>query len=108
MTAADGPWDPGLQLERTTLAWQRTALLALVAGCAAAKLTWGRCGAAMALIVLLLACSATVAPLAARRHSRAHAALIDGRPLPGGALIAYTSAAVLLGGALAVACSLEL
>lgn len=103
MSAIDGPWDPGLQLERTSLAWRRTALLVLVAACAAAKLTWGGGGPVLLVIALLVVCSASLVPLAARRHRRCHAALTALRPLPGGGLIAYTSAAVLLGGALMLA-----
>lgn len=64
--AADG----GLALERTALAWQRTALAIAVAGVAVGRYTLEAAGAfavAAAVVGVLLACAAAL--LSARRYS---------------------------------------
>jgi uncharacterized membrane protein YidH (DUF202 family) len=79
--SGDAPFDPGLQPERTLLAWRRTALALGVAAVAAAAFAY-------------LA--------AALRYRRTHAALTAAARLPGDgaalAAVAATAAMFALGG----------
>jgi putative membrane protein len=106
---SSAPVDPGLQVERTALAWRRTGIAVLVGSLIglrvlAPQLGWGSvvCGVAgSALAAILLWASA-------RRHRRVHAALTDAGSgelpgeLPGGALLVVVAAAAVLLGALAL------
>lgn len=107
----DGPWDPGLQPERTALAWQRTGLALVVASLVAVRdgaLSGGPAGVA----VLVPALAAALCGLAVVRLSRTEldarvAALQAGAPLPppvatgaaasGVLLLAAATVGVLLG-----------
>jgi uncharacterized membrane protein YidH (DUF202 family) len=105
------PFDPGLQPERTALAWRRTAL-ALVAGSLlglrALPTLLGSAGLVMAAagVILALAVLAT----AHRRYRRVHRILTAGPadpdrpvPLPGGALPALVAALTACAGLAALA-----
>lgn len=79
-----GSWDPGLQNERTALAWTRTGLALVVGVCVMARLALERVGAVT--VVLLLV----------GRYGGAHRALTARSPLPDGRLPAAVVAVVLL------------
>jgi uncharacterized membrane protein YidH (DUF202 family) len=97
--SAERPFDPGLQPERTLLAWQRTALALAVGSVAGARLALPVLGAVAVGVGVLGAAAALSAYLAAGvRYRRSHHALVTGESLPGGAvpLLALTAAAVLI------------
>lgn len=99
----DEPYDPGLQPERTALAWRRTSLALVAAALGALKVTWGLSPlwASIASGVALVA-AAWILALANRRYRRTHRALTAGQEaLPGdgvlpGATAALSAAAGLL------------
>ncbi|GAA0516403.1 hypothetical protein GCM10011581_46310 [Saccharopolyspora subtropica] len=101
-TPPRSPWDPGLQLERTTLAWLRTTL-AFVVGMIVLLRLLGHANAVAAVV-----CGVLTLPLAAvvvfwlvwRRHVLGDRCLRARQPLPGGALPAAVAALSVL-----VACS---
>jgi uncharacterized membrane protein YidH (DUF202 family) len=97
---AQRPFDPGLQPERTLLAWRRTALALAVGSVAGARLALPVLGALAVGVGIVGAIAALSAYLAASvRYRRSHHALVAGEPLPGGAvpLAALTGAAALIG-----------
>lgn len=97
--------DPGLQLERTALAWRRTALALMIGPVAAARLlapergVWAALAAAGGLVVAV-----GVAVLASRRH-RTQARVMSGaaspHDLPGGLLLVLTAVVLVAGGVVA-------
>lgn len=77
MTRPSGVFDPGLQLERTALAWNRTALALLVGAVASARLTlhgWGP--ASLLLAGLGTVAAGGVALWARRRYRQSHHRLL--------------------------------
>src|SRR3546814_12788303 len=69
MSSPDSPgWDPGLQNERTTLAWVRTALSFVAAGTLAGKQT-GAGVTFAALVMASLAAAAVMVVTAERRYA---------------------------------------
>jgi len=98
-------FDPGLQVERTALAWRRTGLAVLVGSLIglrvlAPELGWGSVIAGVAGSAL----GVTLLWASARRHRRVVAALTgaDSNVLPGGALLVVVAMAVLLLGVCAL------
>lgn len=77
------PWDPGLQLERTTLAWFRTALALLAGAVITIRLVAHKSVAvAIASTILALPLASLITWLAWRRHARAERRLRTQAPLP--------------------------
>lgn len=102
---SERPFDPGLQPERTALAWRRTALAVAVGALITVRIlpellgTWAIVPAGAGLILALLILVAT------HHRYRAHHNLLtsadtDHIPLPDGALPALVAVTVLGGGAL--------
>jgi len=95
-------FDPGLQPERTRLAWQRTLLALAVGSLVALRLlppALGTWAIGFGLAGLLLA--VVLWPLAARRSAIGYRALLsDSDPLPGGGLLLVLAAVVTTGGVL--------
>jgi uncharacterized membrane protein YidH (DUF202 family) len=85
VTGALHPWDPGLQVERTGLAWQRTLLSGLACSLAVARLlalvSWT---AAAVVGVLAVGGTAALGVLARDRLRRNDAAVREQRPLADG------------------------
>jgi putative membrane protein len=107
VTAADGPAPdpapPGVQPERTALAWRRTALAVAVGSLAAGRLLEPVLGPGAWVLTLVGVPAAGGIAAAGARRARAWAGVLDGpgtRPGPGGGLLAgVTAAVVVLGGA---------
>ena len=79
------PWDPGLQNERTRLAWQRTLLSGLTCGLLVARLLASVYPAlALGVGVAAVAVTAALGALAIRRFRRNARALRAGRPIEDG------------------------
>ncbi len=82
-------FDPGLQPERTRLAWRRTLLALTVVALAGMRLLPEALGPAGAVLpALALGAVAALWWLARRHNRRVDAALADERSLPGGAAVA--------------------
>jgi uncharacterized membrane protein YidH (DUF202 family) len=97
-------FDPGLQPERTELAWRRTVLSLLIGGLVSLRLLPSTLGAWSLVPSLLgLALTAALWVLAQRRARRVRRALEDGGQPPGGALLLLLSTLVCGGAVLALA-----
>jgi putative membrane protein len=70
VTGAPGPWDDGLQNERTTLAWSRTALSMVAVGLLVARQSMSVVVGGVLLIVVLLVAVAMVVGADRRHHRR--------------------------------------
>lgn len=68
----DTPFDPGLQLERTALAWRRTALTCCVGALVAMRVLPARLGPLALLGAAVLAALSAATMIAAHRRYRAH------------------------------------
>jgi uncharacterized membrane protein YidH (DUF202 family) len=87
------PWDPGLQNERTALAWVRTTLALAAAALVLARiLTSSHLFIALALVVVCLVNVTWVGRAARERYVEASAALGENRPLPDARLPAVVTA----------------
>ena len=114
---SDGPWDPGLQPERTALAWRRTGLALTVGSLIGLRVLPPLLGpAAFVLAGLGVVASLVVLAAAHRRYRRVHRLLLAARdagrtradggstgspsrvPTTGGALPAATAALALAAG----------
>ncbi|WP_406688855.1 DUF202 domain-containing protein [Saccharopolyspora sp. ID03-671] len=94
------PWDPGLQIERTTLAWLRTVLAFMASLLVLLKLiSHHSTVAAVVCALVTLPFSGVVAWLLWWRHRRSERRLRARTPLPGGVLPAATAALAMLAGA---------
>lgn len=87
-SAGDGPWDPGLQPERTALAWQRTGLASCLASLVALRDGIAATAPAVtAFAVLALAAALTVVVRSRAELPRRVRALRAGEPLPAPAAV---------------------
>jgi uncharacterized membrane protein YidH (DUF202 family) len=97
----EGPWDAGLQNERTGLAWQRTLLSGLTCSLLVARLlATVSLTLALALGLLALLCTTGLGALAVHRFRRQGVALYAGQPLDDGrshALLAALTISTALG-----------
>jgi len=94
------PFDPGLQVERTSLAWTRTALALALAGAVVTRLTFDRLGVvAVTLGLVAVGSAVATATLAGARYRRATVSLGQSGTLPtDGAVLALASASALAAG----------
>lgn len=103
------PFDPGVQLERTALAWRRSVLALAVASLASVQVLFGVFGyGAVAVAAVGLAVAALLRLLSGLRYRRAHRALSRSasgeRPrLPGAAPLALCAACVVAAGLVSLA-----
>jgi uncharacterized membrane protein YidH (DUF202 family) len=98
------PWDPGLQNERTGLAWQRTLLSGMTCGLLVARLL-AEAYPAIAIVVgvAAIAASASLGALAVQRFRRNARALPAGRPSEDGRPVALVTGLLVLTAAGALA-----
>lgn len=79
MSGTERVWDPGLQPERTSLAWQRTSLAFLGLGLAVPRVAWPVLGAWSLLPAgVVLAAAVAVLVVSHRRYRQAHRVLTGG------------------------------
>lgn len=100
--AANGLFDPGLQPERTELAWRRTTLALVIGAAVALRILPPALGNwTLAPVFAGFGFSGLIWILAGRRARHIRHALLDHSPLPhGGALMLLLALTTTLGGAL--------
>ncbi|HEY8318349.1 MAG TPA: DUF202 domain-containing protein [Amnibacterium sp.] len=106
MTTEKGPWDPGLQPERTALAWRRSVLSLLIGSAAAIRIlppVVGLWSLSIGITGVLVSSALWVA--SAERVRREDHALRAGTSLPGGLLLALLAATVMAAAAAGIAIS---
>lgn len=82
---AERPWDPGVQNERTRLAWQRTTLSVLVGNLIIARLVaGGSLAIGMGIGALAAVATAVLGLLSVRRYRLANARLHANHPIGDG------------------------
>jgi uncharacterized membrane protein YidH (DUF202 family) len=97
------PWDRGLQVERTALAWVRTLLSLVVVALIAFRFAARHSPTlAIGLLTVVLVLGLTAGLLAWRRYRTSDEHLTEGTPLPGGGLAAIMTAITVLTGILGV------
>lgn len=100
-------FDPGLQPERTSLAWRRTGLAMLVGSLTAARILSETLGAWAATIGLAGAVAAGVLLFTVhRRYAAHHSALMragERAPIAGGVLVALTALFAVVAGLVSLA-----
>lgn len=83
MTTKDTPFDPGLQVERTLLAWRRTTLAVAVVSAAGVRFTAPLLGwAAVALGAAGVLCALAAYLLSGTRYRQVHRALRRSASIP--------------------------
>ncbi len=100
MTTAehDGPFDVGLQAERTLLAWRRTSLALAVGNAIGIRYLWDTLGLAAAFIGIVgLAVAAATWIIISIRYRRFHVALRAEEPFGGGIMPLALAVPVLTG-----------
>lgn len=100
MSAAPAPRDPGLQPERTALAWQRTGLALAGASVVVARLTFSTVGVLAVVAALFGLAHAAVVFVVQRRLYQARMTGHDDLHWPTGVHAALLSAQVMLLGGL--------
>lgn len=101
--------DPGLQPERTALAWRRSTLSLVAGGALALRFLPPQLGPwSLAIGVLGLLAGGAIWAAGAARARRLRHAVDAGRPLPGGLLIALLAGTIALAAAAALVLSLVL
>ncbi|NMR18753.1 DUF202 domain-containing protein [Cellulomonas fimi] len=109
--AAPAPFDPGLQPERTAMAWRRTALALAVGPLVGARLLAPDLGALTAVVALLgMVVGVTIGAAASSRHRRVHRVLTSdagGDRLPGAGLLLLTAVVTAFGGVAALTLLVE-
>lgn len=94
-----GVWDPGLQAERTKLAWQRTALSAAACTLVIARLVWLSNPAIGAVVgVAALVCGAMIGWSASRRSLRSRMAIHRNEQLPDGRVHLWLTVLIIVAG----------
>ncbi|ALG12866.1 DUF202 domain-containing protein [Kibdelosporangium phytohabitans] len=95
------PWDPGLQVERTALAWMRTCLSMIVVALIAFRFAaHTSLAAALALAAVVVPMALVSLRLAWRRYRTSDANLTSGKRLPDGTLPLAVTIVTALTGAL--------
>jgi uncharacterized membrane protein YidH (DUF202 family) len=94
VTEGPVPRDPGLQPERTALAWQRSALALAAATIVIGRLTFSAVGVLALLVVALGVAHAAVVFATAQRHYRVRTGDTQARMWPTGVHAALLSAQV--------------